>query len=412
MERIVLHDVVVVGEPFPEGNGFCIYEFFSRRPGAGNAAAALKELRKDYGEIAVTDIGYPGDKSYAFWRHMLENGLVGTVYDDQGQEHTQAHTMAETAAAEIVDFILEGSTPVGKYEPGHLAPPVWGNAKVPKTTAIIGSLPSGYACPGAKDCKSCFNPKTGKICDAPNIKYRCYDVAAEAYSPQARHLRWHNFNVLRGKSRDEMVEIMLRSIPVQAKAIRLHEGGDFFNQDHFDAWLAVAQRLQPLGVVIYAYTKSLPFWVKRLKQVPKNFRLNASYGGKYDELIGKHDLQYSKVVRSPEEAEAEGLPVNVSDEEALAGEEPFALLVHGGQPPHLGLHTDVKRNQAWMKQRRSTESPIGYASYADLLKHMENPTQESEAPVPTPPADESGLIILSSPADGPEDDDGIYDIIF
>ena len=85
--------VSIAGAPWPNGKGFTIYEFFSHQPGKGNAAKALKELNSLYGRLSVTDIGYPGDKSYLFWRHMLAKKLVEEVHDDRGRQHRKPNTM-------------------------------------------------------------------------------------------------------------------------------------------------------------------------------------------------------------------------------------------------------------------------------------------------------------------------------
>lgn len=99
-ENLVVHDCVVSGQP-AEG-AFVIYEFSSKSPGKGNAAAALAELKRTYGYLAVTDIGYPGDSSYSFWKHMLSRKLVDEVNDDQGVRHTDASTMSDAPVDEAI----------------------------------------------------------------------------------------------------------------------------------------------------------------------------------------------------------------------------------------------------------------------------------------------------------------------
>ena len=86
-------DVTIAGAPWPAGKGFTVYEFFSHKPGKGNATKALKELNTLYRKLSVTDIGYPGDNSYLFWRHMLAKRLVFEVHDDRGRQHRKASTM-------------------------------------------------------------------------------------------------------------------------------------------------------------------------------------------------------------------------------------------------------------------------------------------------------------------------------
>jgi hypothetical protein len=128
-----------------------------------------------------------------------------------------------------------------------------------------------------------------------------------------------------------MVETISNSLPIHARYIRVHIGGDFFNQTYFDAWMEIARR-NP-SIVFYSYTKSLAFWVSRLDNIPSNYRLTASRGGKQDDLIEKHGLRCAEVVFSESEANIRGLEIDHDDSHAY-GEDPksFALLIHGTQP--------------------------------------------------------------------------------
>ena len=63
------------------------------------------------------------------------------------------------------------------------------------------SLPSGWTCPGAKNCYTKADRETGKITDlqtpdADGIIYRCYAAMDEARRPNVRKVRWDNFSLL------------------------------------------------------------------------------------------------------------------------------------------------------------------------------------------------------------------------
>jgi len=204
-----------------------------------------------------------------------------------------------------------------------------GNAKLGRDIWTF-SLPAGFSCPGALECLSKANRETGKITDGADTKFRCFAASDEAQYKNTRLQRWHNFELLKGKSTAEMSELIQASLPRQAGIIRVHVSGDFFNQFYFDAWMHVA-RCQPLRT-FYAYTKSLPFWLRRIGDIPKNFALNASRGGAHDELIAKHDLKYAEVVFSTKEAEDKKLEIDHDDSHAYKSGKPFALLIHGTQP--------------------------------------------------------------------------------
>ncbi len=79
----------------------------------------------------------------------------------------------------------------------------------------------------------------------------------------------------------------------------------------------------------------IPFWVvyKPLLRKVNNFVLTASYGGRYDNLIGKHRLRHSRVIFHPNEAG--NLDIDHDDSHAARPSlkrENFCLLIHGTQP--------------------------------------------------------------------------------
>jgi hypothetical protein len=84
--------------------------------------------------------------------------------------------------------------------------------------------------------------------------------------------------------------------------------------------------------LFYAYTKALPFWVKRLGTIPPNFKLTASYGGTHDWMIPAYGLKSCRVVESIEEAQRLGLELDHDDSHAYSDKGDFALLIHGTQP--------------------------------------------------------------------------------
>lgn len=204
-----------------------------------------------------------------------------------------------------------------------------GNAKLSQEIFTF-SLPAGYACPGAKECLSRAGRNTGKIQDGLETKFRCFAASAEAQYPAVREQRWHNFDMLKGKTTDEMVALIESSIPKRAGIIRVHVSGDFFNEQYFDAWMEVARR-NPLRT-FYAYTKSLHLWVGKMDSIPKNFALNASRGGIHDWMIDTYKLKSAEVVFSLEDAKAKGLEIDHDDSHAYKSGKSFALLIHGTQP--------------------------------------------------------------------------------
>ena len=211
---------------------------------------------------------------------------------------------------------------------------VTGNAKLSKDTAIF-NIPAGWTCPQAKDCKAKVSPDTGKLIQFEGAKFRCYACNSELISPQARKMRWSNFNALTNKGTVEGIAMLIENAIYQLKLdkikkVRIHESGDFFSQRYFDAWIEVA-KLFP-NVIFYAYTKSLDFWVNRINDIPANLFLTASKGGKLDKIIVKHNLKFAEVVLSSVEADKKGLIIDKDDSLMYTQNSPFAILIHGTQP--------------------------------------------------------------------------------
>lgn len=219
----------------------------------------------------------------------------------------------------------------------------FGNAKLPKWVASV-SLPSGHSCPGALECKSRRNLTTGKIEDGKHCKFRCFSATQEVAFNTTWNQRLRNWHLIRSLNSNEMVDLISASLPSRYAYIRLHVGGDFFNQSYFDAWVEVAQRTPT--VLFYGYTKSLTFWVRRLSNIPENLVLTASRGGKHDLLIEQCGLREAVVVYHPDEAKALGLEIDHDDSHAMRRGGNFALLIHGVQPKGSDASTAIKRLNA------------------------------------------------------------------
>lgn len=198
---------------------------------------------------------------------------------------------------------------------------------------IIISLPAGYSCPFALTCLAFAHKETGKIQDGEEQLVRCYAASEESAFKNARLARHHNFEQLkRCKTIAQIKSLILSSLPESSHLVRIHSSGDYFSQAYFDAWLLVA--MERPNQIFYCYTKAIPFWLKALKEgrIPSNFKLNASFGGKFDNLILPHDLKSATIVYSQEQASFLGLEIDNNDELAWKQDKSFALLIHGNGP--------------------------------------------------------------------------------
>jgi hypothetical protein len=178
-----------------------------------------------------------------------------------------------------------------------------------------------------------------------------------------REGRWRNFEAIKAAGSTLQVAALIDNcIPRRQgkmKLVRFHQSGDFFSQAYFDAWLLVARHNPDL--LFYGYTKALPFWVKRLGEIPANFKLVASRGGSADALIEQHNLRSAKVVYSKNQARKLKLPIDHDDTHVWQGEGDFAILIHGTQPK------GSEAGKAWYKLFKSGKG--GYkAGYFDHYK--------------------------------------------
>lgn len=205
-----------------------------------------------------------------------------------------------------------------------------GNAKLNNKIFTL-SLPSGWACPFADKCLSKADIKTGTLTDGKNTEFRCFSATQENIFPATRAQRNYNFNLLKKlKSASQVADLILVSIPKGATIIRIHVAGDFFSQTYFDGWMEAAKRRPE--IIFYGYTKSIPYLVTRMHEMPENFRLTASKGGRMDSMIAQHNLKYAEVVYSNEQAEGLGLEIDHDDSHAIKNTGSFALIIHGTQP--------------------------------------------------------------------------------
>jgi hypothetical protein len=193
-------------------------------------------------------------------------------------------------------------------------------------------LRAGHTCPGAKDCFS--KVVGGKVVDGKDTEFRCYAASLEAIYTNTYNRHLENEDAVRAeKSVKRRVALMQAALPNNAGVVRQHSSGDFFQQSYFDAWLELAR--QNPDRLFYAYTKMLPFWIKRLSVIPENVVLTASRGGKWDHLIDEYNLRESVVVYS--EAEAKRLRLEIDNDDSHAADpskrdQSFALIIHGVQP--------------------------------------------------------------------------------
>ena len=204
------------------------------------------------------------------------------------------------------------------------------------------SILSGHTCPYALTCMAKVHKVTRKIVDGKHAITRCFSASNEASFPTVYNARLYNTELLQAcKTEDEICNLLDFSIRKAFDPFRIHIGGEFYNQMYFDAWVKFASD-NPYRI-FYAYTKSLPYWVNRLGDIPSNLSLTASYGGRADWMIEEYNLKYAIVVDHPDEATKLGLEIDHDDSHAIWGTESFALLLHGTQKAGTKSSNALKR---------------------------------------------------------------------
>ena len=122
---------------------------------------------------------------------------------------------------------------------------------------------------------------------------------------------------------DEAVKSVSRTVAV----IRLHDSGDFFKKWYVQAWVEVIKR-HP-NILFYAYTKSFPMF--KGIDLPSNFRVTYSFGGKWDKKI---DGPNSRIFPTLDDRIKAGyVDGNDSDMPAILGEHNIGLVYHGVKNP-------------------------------------------------------------------------------
>ena len=210
----------------------------------------------------------------------------------------------------------------------------FGNAKLSKLVGHI-SLPSGFTCPGAKDCLTFANRKTRKVSGKGEVY--CYSAMQEARYPAYAAIVWHNFDLINEIRNDEdaLFDLYSWSIDMHPNLLILRSGvsGDFYTQAQANALMRVADD-RP-NILFYAYTKSVPFFEEHLDcegRVRPNFMVTCSIGGKYDEEVYRREYKYARIVKNKEEADALGMKCDHDDTLAMQPGPSFAQPIHGVQP--------------------------------------------------------------------------------
>ncbi|NBW11475.1 MAG: hypothetical protein EBR82_25940 [Caulobacteraceae bacterium] len=128
---------------------------------------------------------------------------------------------------------------------------------------------------------------------------------------------------------DSFVHLMLQDIDRQrAERIRIHDSGDFYNEEYLDRWIRI-MRARP-EVEFYAYTKMVSLFKRRSQDLPKNFTVIYSFGGTEDRLIDVTKDRHSLVFESVAQLKACGYSDASKQDDVALGKNPKIGLVYHG----------------------------------------------------------------------------------
>ena len=177
----------------------------------------------------------------------------------------------------------------------------WGIPAYKSETGLI-------TCPGAKTCI------TG--CYARNGRYVMRNVKLAQETRLALSLT------------DSFVDVITEEIKRRrVSKLRVHDSGDFYSLEYLKKWIAIAEKNPQ--TFFYAYTKVHPI-LAMVGELPGNFGIIKSYGGKWDEQINPETDRYSKVFDTTQALAAAGYAdVTELDERAMESNPKIGLVYHG-----------------------------------------------------------------------------------
>jgi hypothetical protein len=170
------------------------------------------------------------------------------------------------------------------------------NSKLKETSKKLGlkifnfSIPAYKSKSGKVVCP--FAESCVKYCYAQKGNYKRFPKVAEGMEERFLISKSINFVALMD------IEINKK----KADAVRIHDSGDFYNNEYIEKWVNIAM-LNP-NVNFYAYTKSIPLFKGR--NLPKNMDVIFSFGSKKDELIDVNNDRHARIFNNETELLKEG----------------------------------------------------------------------------------------------------------
>lgn len=136
---------------------------------------------------------------------------------------------------------------------------------------------------------------------------------------------------------EDFVPLMIKAIETKLKRtknvyIRIHDAGDFYSAEYTLKWFNIMQYFKGKPVHFYAYTKQVQMFKDLSEQLPVNFKLIFSYGGKQDKLINPETDRHASVFENDSELLDKGyIDASNDDMLALTDNHKVGLVYHGNK---------------------------------------------------------------------------------
>ena len=194
------------------------------------------------------------------------------------------------------------------------------NAKMKKTSKenkakiLNFSIPAYKTKSGKRTCP--FAGGCQKYCYAQKGNYTRFPIVQELMEKKYLLSKQDNFNTL-------MNEEIKKKKPTH---IRIHDSGDFYSPLYLQKWVDIANDNK--GVVFYAYTKSIKFFVEGFA-VPTNLKIIFSEGSKTDDLINVKKHRHARIFKDVTTLIAAGyVDASANDLQAITDNKKVGLIFH------------------------------------------------------------------------------------
>ena len=142
--------------------------------------------------------------------------------------------------------------------------------------------------------------------------------AKPCYADEKGRFAWSNvkdkryWNFLQSKKNTFIGDIVQEIQSKDVDVIRIHDGGDFYNEKYVEKWISIAKICK--NVRFYAYTKSVSYFLNR--KLPKNLIITYSFGGKEDHLIDTKKHRHCHIFKDADSLKRSGY-LDVSKDDSL-----------------------------------------------------------------------------------------------